>query len=283
MVVAESNGKTPQRGALRRPSEVILKRAILSAWIVVMAVFSASGLAQAGETSVNLQLVSAGNLVSDGVYVGPYTAGVDATPEGSLTGVTIPIICDNYDKDVSIGIQWTAAGVSLSDEFNPDGTLKSTIPELKLIGSHNLSDTGVSNLQQYEAAAWLAQQITSVMTYAPNDSALVGDLNYAVWAIFSQNAYAQIETNAGLLANTSSAAYGSVNSLDLYNLALYTNTYSSPSEFSNVTFWIPTGPAVPGSDSSQEYMTVTPEPMSVVLFGTGLVGIGFALRKKRLA
>ena len=95
------------------------------------------------------------------------------------------------------------------------------------------------------------------------------------------------------MGNTSGFNAGAKTDLEtaLGNIPNYTL-----SEFNNVTFWIPynsvpggsctspstTGGGCPNYNASQEYMTVTPEPASVLLFGTGLCGIILVFRKSLL-
>jgi hypothetical protein len=201
-----------------------------------------------------MTLTGPGNIVDSGVYVGPYTAQV--------SGKTVLIICDDYDTEVSVPLTWNATLTQVAtDPSFPTG--------LKLVGK---STTGKSDVQDYEAAAWLAQQIyADYMSITPSNQPTmdsdIGDLSYALWGIFSSSAKGSAGFDAGALADYNTAIKG---------------TYTL-SQFSDVEFWTPNP-----TSASQEYITITPdpitpEPASFLLFGTGLLGVGFVLRGKRLA
>jgi hypothetical protein len=214
-----------------------MKRSYLLA-VAAAVLFFAPVLTQA--TTTNFTLVSAGSNVDSGVYVGPYTAQITG-------GGTIQFICDNFNTTVWLGINWNAVANNLT---NP-----SFLSQVKLAGS---STTGKSALQNYEAAAWLAEQIMANLS----NSKTVGDMQYALWAIFSSSA----KSSPGF---TSGAA-------SWYNLAI--NGSYTTSEFANVTFWTPNP-----LNASQEYISITPtpEPSGLLLLGTGLIGLAGVLRRKR--
>jgi hypothetical protein len=229
-------------------------RIFLPSWfgtILLFGLFGVPSIARAGE--ISMTLTSGGNILDGNVYAGPYTAHV--------SGQTVLIICDNYDTDVNVPLTWNAT----LTQFATNGTTG-----LKLDG---LETTGKSDLQNYEAAAWLAQQIYAdyIGITPSNKSAMdqaIGDLNYALWAIFS---------SAGLNDTGVSTGFDAGAAED-YAAAIKGNY--SLSQFSDVEFWTPDP-----SGASQEYLTITPapEPASLLLFGSGLLAIAGVLRKKRLA
>ena len=103
----------------------------------------------------------------------------------------------------------------------------------------------------------MAEQILANLSNAPK----VGDLQFALWAIFSSQAKGSAGFTAGAAADYQTAING-----------VYTTN-----QFSNVTFWTP-NPLY----ASQEYITVAPvpEPSTVLLFGIGLLSLGVTLRRK---
>ena len=260
-----------------------MKRFIGPACICAMILFYAAGMAEA-QTTVQLELVNANYfnppITDNGVYAGPYTGGI-VNGNGSVSP-TFAIICDNYDTDVSTGLQWLAAGVTLSQEFNAN-----VPPPLKLenslssgLSAYNNGNPVTAELA-YEAAAWMAQQIMQIGSGSPNSlSAMqqqaIADYNWAIWALFSNNA----------VANAGGFDPGAQQDLK----TALGNSYTL-SQFDNVTFWVPYNSVPPNSNCSlgspcygvsQEYITVTPEPKSMLLFGTGLLAIAFVLRRRHL-
>lgn len=215
-----------------------MKRIYLLA-VALTIMFFVPGFAQATQT--NFTLISGGNIVDQGYYVGPYTAQITG-------GGTIQFICDNFNTTVWLGINWNAIANNLT---NP-----AFLSQVKLAGS---STTGKSALQNYEAAGWLAEQIMANM----GSPKTVGNLQFALWAIFSSAA----KSSPGF---TSGAA-------SWYNLAI--NGSYTPSQFANVTFWTPNP-----LNASQEYISITPtpEPSGLLLLGTGLIGLAGFLRRKRV-
>jgi hypothetical protein len=111
-----------------------------------------------------------------------------------------------------------------------------------------------AGLKGYEAVASLTQKMNANLS----DTELVADIHFAIWAIFTPSA----KNNAGFDADA----------LQLYNAAL-APTYNV-SDFSFITIYDP----APGY-TAQEFMG-TPEPASMMLFGTGLLAIGAAIRHR---
>jgi hypothetical protein len=214
-----------------------MKRTLVVILFSTVVLFCIPSAAQA--TPTTFTLTSAGHIVDHGYYVGPYTASITG-------GSTLQIICDNFNTNVHLGLTWTAIANTLSDP--------AFLAKVKLAG---ISTTGKSALQNYEAAAWLAEQILANLSNATK----VGDLQFAIWAIFSP----QAKGSAGFTAGAASYYRTAIN-------GVYTTN-----QFSNVTFWTP-NPLY----ASQEYITVTPvpEPSTLLLFGIGLLTLGVTLRRK---
>jgi hypothetical protein len=223
-----------------------LRRATFIAWTCALALFCFSGVARAGEAQ--LTLTSAGNIVDANVYVGPYTAQIAG-------GNSIQIICDNYDTDVNVGDVWKASMETFADPTFVNDVKFNVNTDPNIPGGSTPTAAAMIVLQDYEAAAWLAQQMMSdyeAITPA-NQSAMdtqIGELDYALFAIFS--------TTAAHSPGFDAAASG------FYTEALG-GTYNV-SQFSDVEFRTPDA-----STPFQEYITVAPEPATWLLFGTGLL------------
>jgi hypothetical protein len=112
-----------------------------------------------------------------------------------------------------------------------------------------------AGLQGYEAVA----SLTEMMFANLSNPTLVTEIHYAIWAIFTPSAM-------------SSPGYDAEAKI-LHDTAL-TQTYNS-SDFSFITIYDP----APGY-TAQEFLG-TPEPASMMLFGTGLLVIGAAIRRRR--
>ncbi len=126
-----------------------------------------------------------------------------------------------------------------------------------LTNGSNLSNTrygGLTNaLALYQQAAWLTTQFAS----HTNDYV---NLQYALWNLFTPSAPDTAGSNAWLAA--AAANYASIN---LSNFRIVTNTAPL---------------SLTGSNQVQEFITVVPEPASMLLFGSGMAAIAGVIRRR---
>jgi hypothetical protein len=246
-----------------------VKQVCIAACLAVLAVLL-PGAARAD--SVQVALTNAGsNYIFDSnageaVPVGPYSATVTSASGSS----NVLVICDDYDTTALISPPAPPFNATVTQVGDPDFTAG-----LKF-GS-GTDATGDSAATNYDAAAWLAQQImadynsitpTSTPAYIAATDTDIDYLNYALFAIFSPETPGAPDPTLSSAWNSTAAAY--------LNTAL-TQTYT-PGEFSDVEVLTPQ----PNS-SSQEFLTITaPEPSSLLLLLIGLAGLAvIMLRRKR--
>ncbi len=187
-----------------------------------------------------------------GVYVYPYYFSIN----GSLT--TIPLLCDSYDNEVTIGESWQATVTPLSSN---NGMLTP------------LASSGLTKLQAYEEAAYLFGKLAGTPTQA--DAVAI---NFAIWGLFSQNALnsSAYGSSGAATQRTLADAALPLSSSFLNNFVIYTpinNTQSSgglPQEYLGFSSDLPHSPPPP-----------VPEPASLILLGSGLLSAS-AMTKYRI-
>ena len=194
---------------------------------------------------------SGGNNVMGGVYVGPYTL----TLTGGAKPVQLHLVCDDFKSNVYIGEHWKVN--------------TSTFNSLTNVKWHGQTTN-------YKMVGWLVEQMFS-STYRSNKKA-VGDIQWAIWDIFYPNI-------------SKHDPHGTISHKDQLTIASWLSlahaNYRS-GNYSNLVIYTP----IPGSQrpsrygTPQEYFgwnppTQTPEPGSLLLFGSGMLGLA-SLRRRFL-
>ena len=199
------------------------------------------------DSTMPIKLISVGGQSSQGDYVYPYNFSFD----GSI--VTTPLMCISYENEIYFGESWTATMTPVD-------------------GSDNLLDV--------EAAYILAQAA------APGASANTIEVaQWANWELFDSGASssAPVDDSAAITTMlTTAASFAASNqdtTTDFPNIDIFT-----PIDGTQSTGGLPqTFVGDPKPYGNNDPLN-TPEPSSLVLFGSGLLGLaGLIFRKRCIA
>lgn len=211
-----------------------------------------------------------GAVTAFGYYMSPYSGTVDGTEQR--------LNCVDFFHEVSIGEVWTAAITNLGAAIADNNLLLSTRDGISG-GYASLSDV----LKLYMEAAWLTDQFAANPASSPDQSIAI---QTAIWSIVDNG-----PTNPASLkyANTGDFwSNGQVSSI--VNTGVGSTGYwidQAQTQYANQAagyynkFNILTGTGDPGS-GAQEFIYSTPEPGTLVLIGSGLLGlVGFVRTRRR--
>ena len=181
---------------------------------------------------------------SYGIYVYPYYVQINGGPQ-------VNMLCDAANRDISPGDSYPVSMMTFAD-----------------VNAGNVQSLlwGNQGLAQYVTGAYLYEE--EVQAFANNNSDPKGYYNWAVWYLFDP-----VDTSGYLDANGISIVQG------LIADAQAATAGKLPTDFawaSSVFIYTPTG------GNGQEFYgaPTVPEPGTLMMFASGLIGLAGMLRKK---
>lgn len=225
-----------------------MKKSLLLVFGLLLTLGLSSSLAMAD--TVNMYFVSADGNYSFGEYVYPYYLQVDGGP-------TTNMMCDTLNRTVSPGQSWDATRILVAD-------LNDTNVQNLFYGP-NGEGHGTADLNTYLAAAYLYNQ--AVLALANNNSDPQGLNNWAVWNLFDPTDVA---------AHLDAPTLATVQGMSAAALAAVFNQQPGNLDFANSVYIY-----TPTDGVGQEFLgPAVPEPGTLMMLGSGALGIAGLLRRK---
>ncbi|HWG38706.1 MAG TPA: PEP-CTERM sorting domain-containing protein [Terriglobales bacterium] len=196
-----------------------------------------------------------------GVFYYPYQLIVN--------GATVTVACDDFDDTVHLGEQWNATVSTFA------GGLTNTL-------FWNAGDPNGS-LKKYQETAYLYSNFTPAPP-GPLDNNVNAAINWAIWDLMGKSAGSSDPNLPGTFgaancfANTSACQQTSG-----YWLNLAQTTNLSNFDFSNFVIFTPVNGWPSNDGRPQEYIGEVPEPGTVLLMASGLLGLAGLAWRRRVA